>query len=298
MCCLPVSVVQRKAFVPTPATGWWGSGYFTSAGCLEGMESEEEREAGEEGKAERGASGRKTFNEDDQANLYMLVRQEQGPGGGCAAGAVMECGDGVQGCDYGSVAGRCRATQVHQNQRVGHKGLGRSTTVNVAGGKWEGTKKTFDDDEQQQQQQGAGGEAAAGPSGRQGQAKQAAGEAREQGEGAAQIREKRKKQKRRAEEVAVEAEAPAEPAAQREEGGGSKRKKSKKQKREEQSEGEGQQQQRQAGSSDRQQKEPVEAPGEDAAPAGKSGPVKWIKVAKLLLKKVRPDRPALFLWRT
>jgi hypothetical protein len=36
--------------------------------------------------------------------------------------------------------------QVLNNQRVGHKGLGKSTAMNnVAGGKWEGTRKTFGD---------------------------------------------------------------------------------------------------------------------------------------------------------
>lgn len=55
--------LQKAEFKPTPKTGWWGASYWISAGPLESME-----EAGQ-----HVAKERKTFNEDDQANLYMQV---------------------------------------------------------------------------------------------------------------------------------------------------------------------------------------------------------------------------------
>jgi hypothetical protein len=55
--------LQREPFKPTPPTGWWGAGYFISAGVLEGMEEA----------AEHVNRKRTTFNEDDQAALYMQV---------------------------------------------------------------------------------------------------------------------------------------------------------------------------------------------------------------------------------
>lgn len=66
-------MMQRLPFIATPATGWWGAGYFRSAGSMEGME--------EEMKKNGAVSERKTFNEDDQASLYMLVRRVGGENG-------------------------------------------------------------------------------------------------------------------------------------------------------------------------------------------------------------------------
>lgn len=46
----------------------------------------------------------------------------------------------------------CVSSQVLEGQRVGHKGLGKSTTVNIGGG-WAGTKKTFEEGDHTTQQQ-------------------------------------------------------------------------------------------------------------------------------------------------
>jgi hypothetical protein len=73
--------------------------------------------------AEHVSRERKTFNEDDQTALYMSA---------------------------------------HDKQRQGRRGLGKSTTLKIAGGKWEGTKVTFNEEGQQQEgAAGSSGEAAA-----------------------------------------------------------------------------------------------------------------------------------------
>mmetsp|Transcript_10449 Transcript_10449/g.18236 ORF Transcript_10449/g.18236 Transcript_10449/m.18236 type:complete len:485 (+) Transcript_10449:109-1563(+) len=88
---------KRAPFVRTPTTGWWGAAYWVSAGVLEGMEEA----------AEHVSRVRTTFDEDDQANLYM---------------------------------------KVHEHQRQGKLGLGQSTrSIAVAGGAWEGSRVTFAD---------------------------------------------------------------------------------------------------------------------------------------------------------
>ncbi|KAL6753686.1 hypothetical protein V8C86DRAFT_445177 [Haematococcus lacustris] len=94
---------KRLAFVATPRTGWWGASYWVSAGPLEGLEQQE------------GQRCRQTFNEDDQAALYM---------------------------------------QAHAHKRQGLKGLGKSTTLKVAGGQWQGSRTTFDEEGEQQGQAG------------------------------------------------------------------------------------------------------------------------------------------------
>ncbi|KAL6750724.1 hypothetical protein V8C86DRAFT_3030733 [Haematococcus lacustris] len=94
---------KRLAFVATPRTGWWGASYWVSAGPLEGVEQQE------------GQRGRQTFNEDDQAALYM---------------------------------------QAHAHKRQGLKGLGKSSTLKVAGGQWQGSRTTFDEEGEQQGQAG------------------------------------------------------------------------------------------------------------------------------------------------
>ena len=57
------------AFKPTPLTGWWGAGYFISAGAMGGVE-EEKSKAEEEEDSRIRVSG---FREQDQAALYMQV---------------------------------------------------------------------------------------------------------------------------------------------------------------------------------------------------------------------------------
>lgn len=57
--------MQPLAFKPTPATGWWGAGYFRSVGAMGGVE-EEKAKVDEE---------KLGFDEDDQAALYMQVGQ-------------------------------------------------------------------------------------------------------------------------------------------------------------------------------------------------------------------------------
>lgn len=49
--------------------------------------------------------------------------------------------------------------QAHNNKRQGHKGLGKSTTLKIAGGKWVGSRKTFDEEGEEV---GGGGGACAG----------------------------------------------------------------------------------------------------------------------------------------
>lgn len=90
---------KRKKFIfkPTPASGWWGAAYFTSAGAMGALE--EEMEALHE---------KVGFNENDQEKLYMLC---------------------------------------HDHQRVGKKGLGKSSVLKIEGGNWEGKKVVFEDDE-------------------------------------------------------------------------------------------------------------------------------------------------------
>ncbi len=52
------------AFVATPARGWWGCNYFTSAGCLGGLNET----------AQHVAKERQAFDEDDQADLWMKAQ--------------------------------------------------------------------------------------------------------------------------------------------------------------------------------------------------------------------------------
>ncbi|KAF8062046.1 TMN7 [Scenedesmus sp. PABB004] len=56
-----------KAFKPTPPTGWWGAKMFASAGLLEGLEEEGERQ-------------RTTFDEDKQTAVYMAAHATQRQG--------------------------------------------------------------------------------------------------------------------------------------------------------------------------------------------------------------------------
>ncbi|GAX78692.1 hypothetical protein CEUSTIGMA_g6130.t1 [Chlamydomonas eustigma] len=109
---------SRKVFEfkPTPSTGWWGALYFRSVGSMGDLEKDLNKEGDEledevEGKGHAAPSGRsnkrQAFDEGDQEALYM---------------------------------------RAHDLQRVGKRGLGKSDTLKIAGGKWEGTKKTFDND--------------------------------------------------------------------------------------------------------------------------------------------------------
>lgn len=59
--------LQRLAFKPTPLTGWWGAGYFRSAGAMGDIEETVADEGQETNASKLG------FDEDDQAALYMLV---------------------------------------------------------------------------------------------------------------------------------------------------------------------------------------------------------------------------------
>ncbi|PRW56427.1 G patch domain-containing 4 [Chlorella sorokiniana] len=58
------------AFVPTPATGWWGEKRFVSVGCLEGLDKT----------AAEAARRRMTFNEDDQAAIYNRAQAKKTQG--------------------------------------------------------------------------------------------------------------------------------------------------------------------------------------------------------------------------
>lgn len=51
-------------FIQTPSSGWWGAKNFTSAGCLEGIDKQQNKAQSE----------RQQFDEDDQANLYMAAQ--------------------------------------------------------------------------------------------------------------------------------------------------------------------------------------------------------------------------------
>ncbi len=51
-------------FVQTASTGWWGAKKFKSAGCLEGMDQQQNKAQSE----------RQQFDEDDQTNLYMAAQ--------------------------------------------------------------------------------------------------------------------------------------------------------------------------------------------------------------------------------
>ncbi|DBA76077.1 hypothetical protein WJX77_000660 [Trebouxia sp. C0004] len=51
-------------FVQTPSAGWWGAKKFKSAGCLEGIDQQQNKAQSE----------RQQFDEDDQANLYMAAQ--------------------------------------------------------------------------------------------------------------------------------------------------------------------------------------------------------------------------------
>ena len=51
-------------FIQTPSSGWWGAKKFTSAGCLEGIDKQQNKAQSE----------RQQFDEDDQANLYMAAQ--------------------------------------------------------------------------------------------------------------------------------------------------------------------------------------------------------------------------------
>uniref|UniRef100_A0A7S3R042 G-patch domain-containing protein n=1 Tax=Dunaliella tertiolecta TaxID=3047 RepID=A0A7S3R042_DUNTE len=76
----------------------------------------EEEKAEAEKEKEKDAAHKLGFDEDDQAALYM---------------------------------------QAHNNQRRGHTGLGQSTrTLKIAGGKWEGSKKTFEEEEEEEEEDG------------------------------------------------------------------------------------------------------------------------------------------------
>ncbi|KAF5828723.1 hypothetical protein DUNSADRAFT_17175 [Dunaliella salina] len=73
----------------------------------------EEEKAEAEAEKEKDTARKLGFDEDDQAALYM---------------------------------------QAHNHQRRGHTGLGQSTrTLKIAGGKWEGSRKTFEEDEEEEE---------------------------------------------------------------------------------------------------------------------------------------------------
>ncbi|KAL0054759.1 hypothetical protein WJX82_001967 [Trebouxia sp. C0006] len=58
------ATVPAVPFVQTPSAGWWGAKKFTSAGCLEGVDQQQNKAQSE----------RQQFDEDDQANLYMAAQ--------------------------------------------------------------------------------------------------------------------------------------------------------------------------------------------------------------------------------
>ena len=70
------------AFKPTPLTGWWGAGYFISAGAMGGVEEEKaQAEREKERDEEDGRIRVSGFREQDQTALYMQVS-------GCEAGLL------------------------------------------------------------------------------------------------------------------------------------------------------------------------------------------------------------------
>ncbi|GLI60380.1 hypothetical protein VaNZ11_002511, partial [Volvox africanus] len=119
------------SFQPTSATGWWGAKMFVSAGLLESLEDEAasdqrladaaQRLAADEaagrvalaGTAAVAAGQRRGFNEDDQTALFK---------------------------------------RAHDFQRMGRRGLGKAE-IKVGGAKWEGTKKTFCDEEEEEEEE-------------------------------------------------------------------------------------------------------------------------------------------------
>lgn len=253
-------------FKPTPATGWWGAKYFMSAGALESLE-DEQRELQEKRLQEGGGEGkaqRRGFDEDDQAALYM---------------------------------------QAHEHQRVGRHGLGKGSTLKIAGGKWEGTKMQFEDGDDEKAVSNAAAAAAAvagqdeaeaveaepsGKQGKKGRGKQGKGrvaekeeaaeaaeggkkgkrKSREDGEGEGEAVKKKKKSKAREEgDTAV---------AQEEEGGRKSRKEKKSKKGQEQ----------EAQGNGHATSENGHANGETPS---KSDAKRWLKAARKLLKKVRGE---------
>ena len=58
------ATVPAVPFVQTPSAGWWGAKKFTSAGCLEGVDQQQNKAQSE----------RQQFDEDDQTNLYMAAQ--------------------------------------------------------------------------------------------------------------------------------------------------------------------------------------------------------------------------------
>lgn len=260
------SQTQMFEFKPTPATGWWGAKYFMSAGALESLE-DEQRELQEKRLQEGGGEGkaqRRGFDEDDQAALYM---------------------------------------QAHEHQRVGRHGLGKGSTLKIAGGKWEGTKMQFEDGDDEKAVSNAAAAAAAvagqdeaeaaeaGPSGKEGKkgkGKKGKGRAAEKEEEVAEAAEGGKKGKRKIREDAEgEGEAVKQKKSKaREEGdtavaqaheGGKKIKKEKKGKKGQEPEAQG---------NGHAASENGHANGETPS---KSDTKRWLKAARKLLKKVRGE---------
>lgn len=58
------ATIPAVTFVQTPSAGWWGAKKFKSAGCLEGIDQQQNKAQSE----------RQQFDEDDQANLYMAAQ--------------------------------------------------------------------------------------------------------------------------------------------------------------------------------------------------------------------------------
>ena len=58
------ATIPAVPFVQTSSAGWWGAKKFTSAGCLEGIDQQQNKAQSE----------RQQFDEDDQANLYMAAQ--------------------------------------------------------------------------------------------------------------------------------------------------------------------------------------------------------------------------------
>ena len=58
------ATVPAVPFVQTPSVGWWGAKKFKSAGCLEGIDQQQNKAQSE----------RQQFDEDDQANLYIAAQ--------------------------------------------------------------------------------------------------------------------------------------------------------------------------------------------------------------------------------
>lgn len=172
------------------------------------------------------------------------------------------------------------ALQVQDNQRVGRRGLGKGELKVVAGAKWEGTKKTFGDDDVE----GGEEEGAAAADGAQGQGAAGSGRKGKKGKkGAAAAGSGGKEE----EEVPVA-------VAAADDGDGRRKARKARKGNAERGDDKGEEPSAAAGSSPAEAQQQSAGGGGAAGEAGPAGAAasvgqqpKWLKLARVVLKKVR-----------